>query len=87
MTSKITSDELCSVIEQALKNATNSQQLSEPISMDSKMDSPAEWDSLSFVSVFVAVSEHFDVEIDEDDAILFREVRSIYKLLSEIIEQ
>jgi len=85
MTSKVTHHDLCIVIEQALKTATNSVELSESITIESKMGSPLEWDSLSFVSVFLAVSEHFGVELDDDDAILFRDARSIHKLLNEIV--
>jgi len=85
MTSKVTQDDLCIVIEQALKNATDNAELSESITIESKMGSPLEWDSLSFVSVFLAVSEHFNVELDDDDAILFRDARSIHKLLNEIV--
>lgn len=86
MTSKIAQDDLCIVVEKALINAKNTSALSESISMDSKMGSPIEWDSLSFVSVYLAVSEHFDIELDDDDAIEFRDVRSIYELLNEIVQ-
>lgn len=87
MTSKIAKDDLFTVVEKALINAKNTAALSESISIDSKMGSPIEWDSLSFVSVYLAVSEHFDVELDDDDAIQFRDVRSIYELLNEIAHQ
>ena len=85
MTSKITHNDLCIVIEQALKNATKTAELSEPVTIESKMGSPVEWDSLSFVSVFLAVAENFDIELDDDDAILSRDARSIHKLLNEIV--
>lgn len=85
MNSNISDKEICTVIEQALINSSSTDSLSEPITIESKMGAPLEWDSLSFVSVFQAISEHFDIEVDDDDAILFRDVRSIHNLINEII--
>lgn len=76
---------ICRVVEQALKQAAQVDTLSEAVTADSKMNSPREWDSLAFVSVFLAVSQHFDVEVEEDDAIHFTSVAGISEFLDEVL--
>ena len=87
MTVELTMDRLCTVIEDALKVTGNVDQLSEKVTEGSKMGEPKEWDSLSFVGVFTAVSEAFDVELEYDDAIHFREVRSIHVFLEDLLQE
>lgn len=87
MTVKLEESALCQVIEEALKAASNSAALSQPVTMSSRMGSPREWDSLSFVAVFTAVGEAFDIELDDDDAIHFQEVATMYQFLNEVLNE
>ena len=85
MTAELTMDKLCTVIEDGIKAANHAEGLTEEVTEASRMGSPREWDSLSFVAVYNAVSEAFDVELDYDDAIHFRDVKSIHGFLEEVI--
>lgn len=76
---------ICQIVEQALKQVTQSGTLSAPITPDSRMNNPREWDSLAFVSVFLAVSQHFNIEVEEDDAIHFISVSGIREFLDEVL--
>ncbi len=87
MTVELEETSLCTVIEDALKTASKSEALSEPVTMNSRMGSPREWDSLSFVAVFIAVSQAFDVDLDDDDAIHFQAVSPMYQFLDEILNE
>lgn len=87
MTVELTEAALCQTIEEGLKTAGKSLPLSEPVTMSSKMGSPREWDSLSFVSVFTAIGAHFDVELDDDDAVHFQTAADIYRFLEEILDE
>lgn len=87
MTVKLEEPALFRVIEDALKAASKSTALSQLVTSDSRMGSPREWDSLSFVAVFVAVGEAFDIELDDDDAIHFQTVSAMYKFLDEVLNE
>lgn len=76
---------ICKVIEEALKQASQLNSISEPVTADSRMNKPREWDSLAFVSVFIAVSEHFGIDVEEDDAIHFTSVATIDEFLDEVL--
>jgi acyl carrier protein len=47
------------------------------VTADSAMGSPTEWDSLAFVEIFTTVSEHFSLDVADDDAINFMSVAEI----------
>lgn len=81
MDSKV--DEVCAVITEALLAASTYAELSGAVTAESEMGSPKEWDSLAFVSVFLAVSAHFGIDVDDDDAIRFTSVRKIVEFLGE----
>lgn len=49
----------------------------------SMMGDPREWDSLSFVEIFLAVSGHFQLEVSDDDAISFMSVPEIVGFVTE----
>lgn len=70
-------EQICVVIENVLKSTSAKDALSAPVTAESGLSNPPEWDSLSFVSVFLAVTEHFDLEVDDEDAIYFRSVQEI----------
>lgn len=86
MTAKLSQEGLCAIITDALKAATKVDALSTPVTMGSKMGGMREWDSLSFIAVFMAVGQAFDVELEDDDAIHFQSAQNIYDLLQEILE-
>lgn len=50
------------------------------------MGSPAEWDSLSFVAVFTAIGQAYDVELEDDDAFHFQSIAGIEAFLREILD-
>lgn len=85
MTNNLT-QEVCKIVSEALIDAKSVEALASPIDGNSNMESVPEWDSLSFVNVFMAVSEHFDADIDQDDAIQFTSIEGIVELLVEIRE-
>jgi acyl carrier protein len=47
------------------------------VDADSAMGSPVSWDSLAFVEIFVSVSQHFGLDVSDDDAIHFMSIREI----------
>lgn len=87
MTAELNMDHLCNVIESALKVTGNVDELSAKVTESSVMGEPREWDSLSFVGVFTAVSERFDIDVEYDDAIHFRGVQTIYSFLDEVLNE
>lgn len=48
-----------------------------PVDADSAMGNPTSWDSLAFIEIFVSVSQHFGLDVSDDDAIHFMSVREI----------
>lgn len=51
------------------------------ITADDSMDTVADWDSISFMSVFLAVNEAFGLNPDFDDAIHYTSVEALYAYL------
>lgn len=47
------------------------------------MDTVAAWDSLSFMRVFLAINEAFQIEPDFDEAIHYTSVRALHAFLLE----
>ncbi len=76
--------EICQVVQKALCEHLSVDQLSASITAESSMDNIKEWDSLSFVTVFFTVAEHFELDVEEDDAIYFRSIDGIHELIREI---
>jgi acyl carrier protein len=70
------------IIAQTLAVANNASSESIQLSRDSKMNDPKEWDSLSFVAVMIAISEEFDLQVEDDDAINFTSVQAIVEMIS-----
>jgi acyl carrier protein len=79
----VTLDDLLQIITEVLKAATTKSELSGRLTEKSELGSIEEWDSLSFVAVFMAIGEHFDIELEDDDAIHFTSVKSIHAFLKE----
>ncbi len=74
------------LVEDILKNVSDKKELSSPIAINSRMGDPIEWDSLTFVSIFIGVGEAYEIELDDDDAIHFQSIDGIATFLSEIME-
>jgi acyl carrier protein len=53
------------------------------LTLTSMMGDPNEWDSLTFVEIFLAVSSHFGVEVSDDDAMSFMSVSNIVEFVSQ----
>jgi acyl carrier protein len=77
-------EEVCKVVTDTLIVSKSVDALKSPITADSNMDTIAEWDSLAFVDVFLTVSEHFHIDVDQDDAIQFISIEGIVELIEEI---
>ena len=71
---------LCNIISQAIKESTSRDTT---ITIDSKLNEPKEWDSLSFMNVYYSVLEEFNLEEDDDDILKFRSVAGILEVIIE----
>ena len=69
------------VIQETLSNNGPEQEVL--IMADDSMETVAAWDSLSFMSVFLAINEAFGVNPDFDDAIHYTSVRALCAFLKE----
>jgi acyl carrier protein len=69
------------IIQDALRN--NSEEQGLLITADDSMETVAAWDSLTFMSVFLAVNEAFGVNPDFDDAIHYTSVITLCAYLKE----
>lgn len=82
----VTMEELCALVERALCASTATGVLKSPVRSDSKMGDPAEWDSLSFITVFTAVSDAYGVELADDDAFHFMAIPTMHSFLEELLD-
>lgn len=71
------------VIQDVLRSKGEDQEVL--ITAGDSMETVAAWDSLSFMSVFVAINEAFGVNPDFDDAIHYTSVKSLHAYLKEQI--
>ena len=85
MSNKFEVERLFKTINDALLAACKTTELSATVSLSSKMGNPKEWDSLSFVAVYLAVTEEFNVDADDDDAIHFMSVEKIIQFLNDVL--
>ena len=85
MSNKFEAERLFKSINDALLASCNKSELSASINLSSKMRDPREWDSLSFVAVYLAVTEEFNVEAEDDDAIYFMSVEKIIQFLDDVL--
>ena len=70
---------LIEVIEAALREQSGNDNLT--LCSGDSMETIAEWDSLTFMSVFCAVNEAFDVDPDFDDAVHYMSILSLHSYL------
>lgn len=69
-------------IQAALRDKSGDQDIH--ITMDDSMETVAAWDSLTFMSIFLAINEIFDINPDFDDAIHYTSVRTLHAYLKEL---
>jgi acyl carrier protein len=67
------------IIQDTLRKKGKEQNVT--IRADDSMETVAAWDSLSFMTVFLAINEAFDVNPDFDDAIHYTSVEALYDYL------
>lgn len=77
--------ELTSLVEESLLQVHGTGSLSSPVTPQSKMGEPEEWDSLSFIAIFTAVAAKYDVELADDDAFHFTSIPAMHAFLNEIV--
>lgn len=85
MSDKFELELLYRTITDALLAACDKTELSTGIGQSSEMGNPEEWDSLSFVAVFLAVIEAFKLDAEDDDAIHFMSVEKITGFLNDVL--
>ena len=71
--------QIIAIIQDTLRNKGEDREVS--ITADDSMETVAAWDSLSFMSVFLAINEAFGVNPDFDDAIHYTSVKTLYAYL------
>lgn len=84
MANAIEMTSLCRTVEEAIKAASNKPELSAPVTPTSQMGQPREWDSLSFVVVFNAVADVYNVMLEDDDAIHFTSMGAMHEFLTSL---
>ncbi|WP_120077085.1 hypothetical protein [Aurantiacibacter odishensis] len=82
---KVELDQLASLVEETLLQVHNVESLSTSVGADSKLGQPEEWDSLSFVAIFVAVAAAYNVELADDDAFHFTSITAMHAFLNDIL--
>jgi acyl carrier protein len=80
MTEKI-EQRVIGVIQDALRAKQGTDAI--VVTVDDSMETVSAWDSLSFMSVFMAINEAFSVDPDFDDAIHYTSVKSLCAYLRE----
>ena len=75
-------EKIISIIEKALNEASGD---SVALTEADSMETVSCWDSLSFMTVFHAINEAFDIDPDFDDAINYISVPALYEYLNDLI--
>ena len=73
---------LIEVIEATLCEQSGNEELT--LCAGDSMETIAEWDSLSFMNVFSAVNEAFDIDPDFDDAVHYTSVATLHGYLGTV---
>ena len=72
---------IVAIIQDALRNNTEHNDVL--VSADDSMETIAAWDSVTFMSVFLAINEAFGVNPDFDDAIHYTSVKTLHAYIRE----
>ena len=75
---------LVGIIEAELRKQSGNEALA--LGIDDSMETIAEWDSLTFMSVFTAVNKAFGIDPDFDDAFYYTSVSSLRDYLGTVTE-
>lgn len=70
---------IINIVQDVLRD--NSDEQNVLITIDDSMETVAAWDSMTFMSVFLAINEAIGVNPDFDDAIHYTSVKSLYNYL------
>ena len=70
------------VIESTLREHSGNAELT--LCAEDSMETIGEWDSLAFMSVFVAVNKAFDIDPDFDDAVHYTSVHALRSYLASV---
>lgn len=54
------------------------------VTADDSMETIADWDSLTFMNIFVAINEAFSVNPDFDEAIHYTSIKSLHSYLASL---
>lgn len=73
---------LIGIVEATLRRQSGNETL--VLCAGDSMETVAEWDSLSFMSVFTAVNEAFGIDPDFDDAIAYTSIPSLRDYLAAV---
>ena len=73
---------LIGIVETTLRRQSGNEALT--LCAGDSMETVAEWDSLSFMSVFSAVNDEFGIDPDFDDAIHYTSVASLHDYLETV---
>ena len=78
-------EEITGLVEETLLQVHGTDSLSSPVTPESKMGEPEEWDSLSFIAIFTAIAAKYEVELADDDAFHFTSIPAMRGFLNEIL--
>ena len=70
------------VIESTLREQSDNTELT--LGAEDSMETIAEWDSLTFMSVFTAINDAFGIDPDFDDAVHYLSIPSLYRYLERV---
>jgi acyl carrier protein len=82
----LTTASICTIVADALTTESDGDVHAIEVTADSCMGFPTEWDSLGFVSVFIAIGAGYDLELDDDDAIHFQSIVGIEAFLRDVLD-
>lgn len=70
------------IVESTLRKQSSNSELA--LCAQDSMETIAEWDSLTFMSVFAAINDTFEIDPDFDDAIHYLSIPSLHRYLERI---
>ena len=71
------------IIESTLRKQSGNAEL--VLYAEDSMETIAEWDSLTFMSVFVAINKAFGIDPDFDDAIHYLSIPTLHRYLEGVV--
>ena len=75
----MSADKIIDIIKRTIKKSSGE----EPnITLKSRLNEPASWDSINFINVFQNICEEFNIDADDEDAIHFLSVSQIIEFVN-----